>query len=76
MSDEGKRLAFVAFCIESYKAAKGLDGRFVAALFARLGADRYAYDEYDVLHTMGEREIVADLCRYIEVRSESVSWRK
>jgi len=68
MSEEAKKLAFVAFCIESYKTAKRMDGASVEALFARIGADRYAYEEYDVLHTMGERAIVDDMDRYIEVR--------
>lgn len=68
MSEDSKKLAFVAFCIESFKNARGLDGKSAAALFARFGADRYAYEEYDILHTMGEHALVSDIGRYLEVR--------
>ena len=68
MSESGAILAFVAFGIECYKKRHQVDGATVAALFARLGVDRYLYDEYDVLHTMGERELIDDLDRYVAVR--------
>ena len=41
MSEESKVIAFVAFCIESYKAAKNLSGEGVSSLFSRFGVDRY-----------------------------------
>ena len=37
MSEEAKVIAFVAFCVESYKAAKNLSGEGVSSLFTRFG---------------------------------------
>ena len=69
MSEERKILAFVAFGIECYKKRKGLDGGEVAELFRRHGVDAYLHDEYEVLHTMGEAELLDDIDRFIKVRS-------
>ncbi len=66
MSEEAK-IAFVAFCVESYKSAKNLGGEGVSSLFSRLGVDRYLYEEYEVLHTMGIDAVLADIDRYLEV---------
>ena len=68
MSEEAKVIAFVAFCIESYKAAKNLSGEGVSSLFTRFGVDRYLYEEYEVLHTMGIDAVLADIDRFLEVR--------
>ena len=68
MSEEAKIIAFVAFCVESYKVAKNLSGEGVSSLFSRFGVDRYLYEEYEVLHTMGIDVVLADIDRYLEVR--------
>lgn len=68
MSEEAKILAFVSFCIECYKIAKGVDGGVAAKLFSSLKVDEYLHDEYEVLHTMGEREILDDIDHFIAVR--------
>ena len=68
MSEEAKVIAFVAFCIESYKAAKNLSGEGVSSLFTRFGVDRYLYEEYEVLHTLGLDAVLADIDRFLEVR--------
>lgn len=70
MSEEAKVIAFVAFCVASYKAAKNLSGEGVSSLFTRFGVDRYLYEEYEVLHT--EKSI--GLLKF--VRSEEVTWVK
>ena len=36
MSEEAKIIAFVAFCVESYKVAKNLSGGDVSSLFSEL----------------------------------------
>ena len=68
MSEEDKIYAFVAFGIESYKHANRLSGADAAQVFARYGVDKYLRDEYDILHTMGQRELLDDINRFIEVR--------
>lgn len=72
MSEEAKIIAFVSFCVESYKVAKNLSGECVSSLFSRFGVDRYLYEEYDVLHTMGIDAVLVDIDRYLEVRGGRV----
>ena len=69
MSEEVKILAFVAFGVECYKKRVELSGREVAELFRKYGVEAYLHDEYDVLHTMGEAELMDDIDRFIKVRS-------
>lgn len=68
VKDDGKIVTFVAFCIECYKASHGISGHEAADLFRRYGAEKYLYEEYDLLHSFGERQIMDDIERFIEVR--------
>ena len=63
-----KIVTFVAFCIECYKTIHGISGREVADLFRKYGVEKYLYEEYDILHSFGEIQIVDDIERFIEVR--------
>ena len=65
MSDEGK---FLVFCLECYRAEKGLSGRAVSELFVKYGLYDYVMRYYDSLHTTGEKYIIADLDDYIKRR--------
>lgn len=65
MSKEGK---FLIFCMESYRAEKGLSGREVSALFAKYGLYDYVTRYFDSLHTTGVKYIVADIDDYIRRR--------
>ena len=60
---------FIVFCIEEYKAAKGLTGKETQELFDASGAYEYLAEGYDVLHTFGSEHIVSDLDRYFQVRA-------
>ena len=62
MSDEGK---FLVFCMECYRAEKGLTGREVSELFAKYGVSDYVMRYFDSLHTTGVKYIVADIAEYI-----------
>lgn len=59
---------FVVYCIEEYKAAKGLDGKGVIDLFNRYRVIDYIRDYYEALHTTGRQYIVDDISMYIEDR--------
>ena len=65
MSKEGKSLIF---CMECYRAEKGLSGREVSALFAKYGLYDYVTRYFDSLHTTGMKYIVADIDDYIRIR--------
>ena len=59
---------FVVYCIEEYKAAKGLDGKGVIELFNRYHVIDYIRDYYEALHTTGRQYIIDDISMYIEAR--------
>ena len=59
---------FKAFCIERYKYAHNLRGSEVLLIFKQYGVMDYIGSFYDVLHTFGDKYIVADIDEFIEVR--------
>ena len=69
MSHRAKVAEFVSFCIEMFAKAKGLSGERAAALLADCGAIEYLDSGYDVLHTQGERWLVADLDEFLKQRN-------
>lgn len=70
VSETAKKLAFVAFCLECYKRRHQLSGEKSAELFCHYELDRYLYEEYDILHSMGESMVLDYIERYIDVRKE------
>ena len=63
-------LDFVAFCLESYKSRHALSGDETAKIFCRYGVGDYLLEGYDILHSFGERQILDDIDRFIEVRKQ------
>ncbi len=61
---------FVAFCIEQYKAAKGMDGADVAQLFFQKGVASYLADNFDVLHTQSRQWLMEEIDEYLEQNEE------
>lgn len=61
---------FVAFCIEQYKAAKGMDGADVAQLFFQKGVASYLADNFDVLHTQSRQWLMEEINEYLEQNEE------
>ena len=66
MSDRGK---FLIFCIEQYRANKGLSGREVIMLFNEYGGADYIYDRCGALHTTGTQYMVDDIDKFIKQRT-------
>ena len=58
MSDNAE---FIAYCLEEYKAAKGMTGKEVIALFKKYNIIDYIVSCYGALHTMGGLAIVEDI---------------
>ena len=63
-----KEMAFVVFCLESYKVHRNLKGYEVSALFERYGVFDYIREFYDVLHTTGHNYINHDIDIYLNSR--------
>ena len=57
---------FIAYCLEEYKAAKGMTGKEVIALFKQYKIIDYIVTSYGALHTMGGLAIVEDIQLLIE----------
>lgn len=68
-----ERTDFIVYCIEEYKAAKGLNGKSVMELFKRYSVIDYIRDYYEALHTTGRQYIVDDITMYIEARKPSLT---
>jgi len=52
---------FIAYCMEEYKAAKGITGKEVITLFKRYNILDYIITCYGALHTMGGLAITEDI---------------
>jgi len=65
MSQEGK---FLIYCLEMYRATKGMTGRQAIALFKQYGISDYVISCYEVLHTTGTNYIIEDIDLFIEAR--------
>ena len=57
---------FIAYCLEEYKAAKGITGKDVIALFKKHNIIDYIVTCYGALHTMGGLAIAEDIDSLIE----------
>lgn len=61
---------FLSFCIEQYKAAKGISGSESAEILARYGVLDYLADHYEVLHTQSRQWLLEDIDDFIKLRKE------
>jgi len=57
---------FIAYCIEEYKAAKGITGKEAITLFKKYDIIDYIVTCYGALHTMGGLAITEDIDSLIE----------
>ena len=67
-----EKIRFKAFCLERYKHAHNLKGHEVLQLFNQYGVMEYIDSFYDVLHSYGDRQIVADIHEFITNRQAKV----
>ena len=65
MSVEGK---FLVYCLESYKAAKQMNGKQVIEFFKHYGVTDYILSCYESLHTTGTNYIIEDIDLFVEAR--------
>lgn len=59
---------FLVFCAENYKNAKQMDAMEVYALFQKLNVFSFLIENYEILHTQGERYIIDEIDSYINCR--------
>ena len=65
MSPEGR---FLVYCLEMYRAAKGMTGKQAIELFKQYGVSDYIISCYEALHTTGTNYIVEDIDLFIDAR--------
>jgi len=63
MSDNAE---FITYCMEEYKAAKGITGKETITLFKKHNIIDYIVTCYGALHTMGGLAIAEDIDSLIE----------
>jgi len=59
---------FKAFCLERYKYTHNLSGLETLTLFRKYDVLEYIESFYDVLHSYGEKHLIADIEEYISTR--------
>lgn len=52
---------FVAFCIEQYKNAKGIDGAKAASLLFSSDVASYLAENFNVLHTQSRQWLIEEI---------------
>ena len=68
VTPEEKKAEFLAFCIEAYKMTLGVYGAKVADYFEETGLLDFLLDNYDLLHTLGRKQLVVEINRFLENR--------
>jgi len=63
-----KTAHFKVFCIERYKSEHHIKGKEAFLIFKEYGVLDYLTSFYDVLHTFGDKYIVADIDEFIAAR--------
>lgn len=61
---------FLSFCIEQYKASKGLSGEEATRVLSHYGVLDYLNEFYNVLHTQSRQWILADIDEFISNRGK------
>ncbi len=61
---------FLSFCIEQYKAKKGMTGEEAFQLLNKYGVMEYLYEHFEVLHTQSHQWILADIDEFMAIRKE------
>lgn len=69
MSKKDKDIAlFVAFCIEEYGAAKGMNGEQVFDLFSQYNVTEYLSKYFEPLHTQSRQWLIEEIDEFIGIR--------
>lgn len=59
---------FLSFCIETYKMKFGVSGAKVAEYFDETGTLDFLLEHYDLLHTIGKEQLLAEIERFLSKR--------
>lgn len=68
VSPDEMKAEFTAFCIEAYKMKLGVSGAKVAEYFEDTGLLDFLLENYDMLHTLGREQLLAEIEDYLVKR--------
>ena len=68
MNIEEMQAEFLSFCIEAYKNKLGVSGAKVAEYFEESGVLDFLLENYDLLHTLGKEQLLAEIERFLSKR--------
>lgn len=60
-----KEAAYMIYCLERYRHAKGLSGREAVALFKRHGVMHFVQEFFPLLHIQSDSLTIEEIDRYI-----------
>lgn len=61
---------FIAFCIEMYKNAKGLNGADASRLFSETGLMEFLAENFEPLHTQSPQWILEEVDEYLSTHKK------
>ena len=68
MNINEKKAEFLSFCIEAYKTKLGVSGSKVAVYLDETGTLDFILENYDLLHTVGKEQLLAEIERFLSKR--------
>lgn len=61
---------FVAFCIEQFKAYRGISGEDAAKLLFTTGVSEYLNDNFEILHTQSRQWLMEEIDELIKQQTK------
>ena len=68
MNIDEMKAEFLSFAIEAYKTKLGVPGSKVAEYFEETGTLDFLLENYDLLHTLGKEQLIAEIERFLTKR--------
>ena len=68
MNIDEMKAEFLSFAIEAYKTKLGVPGSKVAEYFDETGTLDFLLENYDLLHTLGKEQLLAEIERFLSKR--------
>ena len=68
MNIDELKAEFLSFAIEAYKTQLGVSGAKVAEYFEETGTLDFLLENYDLLHTLGKEQLLAEIERFLTKR--------
>ena len=61
---------FIAFCLETYKNANGMNGAEVSELFSMTGLTEFLAENFESIHTQSPQWIIEEINEYLSAHNK------